>query len=121
MDAQEIKQIAEQMNLGVQQGFVEHPDTGEYIPFDEFIQWYNRQNKKDSNTLKHKDMRQQVEVIVKMTFDVDAGIDQEQAKQEIAYWISETMQTMDDMESKYDFMGSEIVSIKEEAEIYGNE
>lgn len=69
-------------------------------------------------TLKHKDMRQQVEVMVKMTFDVDAGIDQEQAKQEIAYWISETMQTMDDMESKYGFMGSEIVSIKEEAEIY---
>ena len=44
MDTQEIKQIAEQMNLGVQQGFVEHPDTGEYIPFDDFIQWYN-QNK----------------------------------------------------------------------------
>ena len=63
-------------------------------------------------------MRQQIEVTVKMTFDVDANIDAEGAKQDIGYWVSETMQTMDDINGSYEFMESKVVSIQEEAEIY---
>jgi hypothetical protein len=63
-------------------------------------------------------MIQQVDVVVRMTFEVNAAIESDMVKHQLSHWVDETMQLMDDAGNDYAFISSTLLSIKEEADIY---
>ncbi|MGM1428350.1 hypothetical protein ACS126_03775 [Sphingobacterium lactis] len=66
-------------------------------------------------------MKQQVDVIVKMTFEANAKIKKDRLEHQLEYWISETMTLMDDTKERYAYIDSQIIALREEAEIYNLE
>lgn len=66
-------------------------------------------------------MTQEVEVLVKITFDVNAEMSYNDIQNTLEVWINDVMASLDDAPiNDVTFCQSEIISIKEEAEIYGN-
>lgn len=63
-------------------------------------------------------MRQQVEVIVSLTYDADATLSREDLGQEIH---DDVVRLLDaDSASRVELVSFEIMTLREEAEIYGN-
>lgn len=65
-------------------------------------------------------MTQEVEVLVKMTFEVSTDCPSNELNNQIGHWVRETMDLMDDAENNFSFVDSDIIYLKEESEIYGN-